>query len=113
MSNRIRREELTIAEKVNAHLSSMVILIESIAAEPQWTNDQRLAIRLVAGRVGQRSFGGFLAERAKAAEDAKRRELIQQLAVRIALLKTPPGELPVLLIDEHISVASRALAMKR
>lgn len=104
---------MTIAEKVNAHLSNVVLSIESIAAESQWTNDQRLAIRLVAGRVGQRSFGGFLAERVKAEADAKRRELIQKLAVRIATLKTPPGELPVLLIDEHISVASRALAMTR
>lgn len=111
--NRDRRELLTKAEQINAAVSRIVGVVDAMAAESQWTAEQRQAIRLIAGRIGQRSFAQFEKERAALQAVERAREIVRQLAIRIATLPHTREEPARLVLDDHVVTAARAIAMMK
>lgn len=113
MADRTRREELKTADLINAAVSRMTGQVEAIALESNWTEEQRLAIRIVAGRLGQRTFGTFKADQAKAEARFAAAEMVRQIAARIVTIEaaTPKGSAPKLLIDDQMAAAARLIVM--
>lgn len=109
--NADERREQRIRQDVDRHVSDIVATIARVAAEPNWNEDQRLALRVVAGRLGSRTHGTFLQEREAQRRIVQAENLIRQIAARIVNLKQAKGTLPVLMVDERTLTAARALVI--
>lgn len=104
-----RRRALTIAEEVNRQLGKISQSIQAIAAEGQWTGEQRIALRIVAGRIGSQTFGDFQRKQAERQKIEAAEKIIRQLATRIATLRPNQGSPTTLVLDPHIVAAARLL----
>lgn len=104
-----RRRQLNMAAEVDRAVSQITGSIQSIAAEGQWTAEQRLALRMVAGRIGSRTFGDFQRQQAEREKIEAAEKCIRQLATRIATLRPNQGSPTTLVLDPHIVAAARLL----
>ena len=99
-------------DEVDRIVSQIMANMISAAAEPGWTEDQRLALRIVAQRLGARTAGTFAAERERLRRRRAAENLIRQLAARIVTLEQIKGNAPVLLIDERTLTAARGIVIE-